>query len=143
MQHLSCNGGGPHARSHSLLPCSHILDEAQSWLDSRLSRLHPATWTHDILCDPLIADADRLKIVTVMWSIWHSRNRWTHDREEINPMISIKRTRESLAHLELPRDQAKILPDHGWRPPEDGIVKITTDETICSESSKGGLGGVT
>jgi hypothetical protein len=62
-----------------------------------------------------------VKIVTVMWSIWHSRNRWKHDEEQTDPVFSVKATREALALLEFPWQQV-ILPGHGWQPPE--FIKI-------------------
>jgi hypothetical protein len=39
----------------------------------------------------------------------------------------LKMTRDALALMELPRHHARILPGHGWRPPEEGWVKINTD----------------
>jgi hypothetical protein len=64
---------------HAMITCSHartFWDEARRWLDVDLPRLHPITWAKDILCDQRFTDQDRTKIITVMWSIWHSRNRW-------------------------------------------------------------------
>jgi ribonuclease HI len=86
-------------------------------------------------------DQERAKIITVMWSIWHSRNRWKHDEEHLDPVISVKRTREALSLLDIPGKQI-ILPGHGWRPPELECIKINTDGAINSAEGIGGAGGV-
>jgi hypothetical protein len=46
--------------------------EARRGLDLKLPELHPSTWTRDILCDQIISEKDRPKIITVMWAIWTS-----------------------------------------------------------------------
>ena len=130
---------------HALIHCSHarrFWDEAQLWFDFRLPNLHPDTWSRDILCDPRFTDQVRAKIVSVMWSIWHSRNRWTHDKEALDPGSAMQIIRETLALLELPRDHAAVLPGHGWRPPENGVLKINTYAAIDSDQCRGGAGGV-
>lgn len=130
---------------HALIHCSHakrFWDEAQSWFDFSLPRLHLDTWRKDILCDPRFSDQTRAKIVSVMWSIWHSRNRWTHDKEESYKRNVMWIIRETLTILELPREQAAVFPGHGWRPPELGCTKINTDAAINSEACKGGAAGV-
>ena len=118
---------------HALIYCSHAKQfwiKAQYRLDVRLPRLHPLTWTRDIVCDAQFSVEERAKIISVMWSIWHSHNRWTHDSEGYNPSHAIRHIRESLALLEVPLQQARVLPGHGWRPPEFGEVKINSDSAI-------------
>ena len=130
---------------HALIHCSHaqrFWEEAQSLFEFRLPRLHPNTWARDILCDDRFTDQVRAKIISVMWAIWHSRNRWTHDEETTDPVFSVRRIREDLAMLDLPRYHAKILPGYGWRPPDDGWVKVNCDGAINVSSGTGGAGGV-
>ncbi|KAE8817400.1 Ran-specific GTPase-activating protein 2 [Hordeum vulgare] len=69
-------------------------------------------------------------MISVMWSIWHSRNRVTHDDEQLDPFISVKRIWEDLALLDIPQSHASILPGHGWGPPAEGVIKINTDATV-------------
>jgi hypothetical protein len=76
-----------------------------------------------------------VKIVMVMWSIWHSRNRWKHDEEQTDPVFSVKATREALALLEFPWQQV-VLPGHGWRPPEGEFIKINTDGSVNTAEDK-------
>jgi hypothetical protein len=57
---------------HALIYCSHAQRfwmEARRGLDLKLPELHPSTWTRDILCDQIISEKDRPKIITVMWAI--------------------------------------------------------------------------
>jgi hypothetical protein len=130
---------------HALIKCSHARNfwrEAESWLKIKLPTLHPDTWTKDILCDPIIPESDRSVIVTIMWSIWTSRNNIVHDKGSLDHVQSLKMTRDALALMELPRHHARILPGHGWRPPEEGWVKINTDAGISSDTARGGAGGI-
>ena len=77
-----------------------------------------------------------------MWSIWHSRNRITHGEERIDPAHLVRLTREALALLDIPLKQAKVLPGHGWRPPEPGFITCNTDAATRRDDGKGGAGGV-
>jgi hypothetical protein len=52
------------------------------------------------------------------------------------------RTRNDLAMLDIPRRQVMVLPGFGWRPPDEGCIKINTDAGVASEARKSGAGGV-
>jgi hypothetical protein len=128
---------------HALISCvTRFWEEAQSWMDFTLPRLHPDTWSRDIMCDQMFSEQDRAKIITTMWAIWTSRNSWTHDRGSFNPAQALKMAKEALAILELPKKDATILPGHGWRPPDVDSVKINTDGGLSLEARTGGAGGV-
>ena len=130
---------------HALLECSHaghFWEEAQQLFDFKLPRLHPVTWAEDIICYVRFTSRDRAVTVSVMWAIWHSRNRLTHGEDQLDPASSVRRTREALSLLEVPRQLAMIMSGHGWRPPEEGFVTINTDAAIKREDGKGGAGGV-
>ena len=130
---------------HALIHCSHakcFWEEAYAWFGLRLPRLHPDSWARDITCDPRFTNDDRAKITTIMWSIWHSRNRIKHGEEGRNPTATIRATKEAIALLHLPRRDVMILPGFGWRPPDEGVVKITTDGALNFADGRGGAGGV-
>ena len=130
---------------HALIQCSHarrFWSEASAWFDPRLPRLHPRSWARDILCGDRIRDEDRAKIITIMWMIWHSRNRIKHGEEGRDPIAAIRSTREALVLLELPRNEATVLPGHGWRPPESGMTKISCDGALNVAEGRGGAGGI-
>ena len=50
--------------------------------------------------------------------------------------------RDALMVLELPSKHASILPGHGWRPPDPGVIKVNTDAAMCMDTDKCGAGGV-
>ena len=129
---------------HALIHCSHgrsFWDEAEKWFDFKLPRLHPTTWARDIMSDPIILNGDRAKIVSVMWSIWHSRNRWTHDEERLDPANSLRIIRETLAILELPKDLALALPGLGWLPRKMTVLRLIRMRALTVSGSKGGWWG--
>src|SRR4051812_4673062 len=91
---------------HALIHCSHAKQFwAAAWdiFDLHLLRLHPLTWTKDILLDPMSREEDRCMIITIMHTIWTSRNRWTHEKEGFHPVQAIKTVQETLAILDLPK----------------------------------------
>lgn len=104
--------------------------------------LHALTWSKDVICDPRFYESDCAKLVTIMWAIWTSRNNITCDKGGLNPIQSMKMTREMLALLDLPREHARLLPSHGWRPPKEDEIKINIDGNVAMEARRGGVGGV-
>jgi hypothetical protein len=130
---------------HALISCAHargFWDEAQSWLNFTLAKLHPNTWARDITWDPMFSAPNRAKLVTTMWMIWTSRNSWTHNCGCFNHVHSIKLAKEPLAILELPKKMGAMLPGHGWRPLDIDVVKINTDGGLSLEARNGGCGGI-
>ena len=128
-----------------LVTCDHarrFWEEGKEWLHISLPKLHPATWSKDILCDHMFLDSERPKIITTMWAIWSSLNSCSHDRGAYDPAHSLKMVKEALVILELPKKLAVILPGHGWRPPEDDVVKINTDGGLSLDAHQGGAGGI-
>ena len=59
-----------------------------------------------------------------------------------DPTAAIRSTREALALLELPQKETNVLPGFGWRPPEPGMIKITTDGALNVAEGRGGAGGI-
>ena len=104
---------------HALIHCSHAQRfwvEARVWFDIHLHRLHLNSWSRDILCDPRFSDKDRPLIITIMWSIFHSKNRIKHNEDGTDPMTSMRMTKESLAILELPQN-LPLSPSWTWMAP--------------------------
>lgn len=130
---------------HALLRCAHAAsfwEEVEQLFDFQMPILQPITWAKDIICGEQFTSRDRAILVSVMWSIWHSRNRLTHGEDKLDPAMSVHRTRETLALLDIPRRHALVMLGHGWRPPEPGFVTINTNAGIKCEDGKGGVGGV-
>ena len=93
----------------------------------KLPRMHPLTWTKDIICAPFFTQKDRAVITTVMYSIWTSRNNLTHGDVGFVPAKSMEMIKETLQALEMSRDgdfPKSIRPCCKWKEPLDGTVKI-------------------
>ena len=120
----------------------HYFDATPKCLNVKRPTLHPLTWSRDILCDDIFSESERATLVTVMWTIWTSRNNITHDKAAFNPSQSMRKVRETLAVPELPSEHARTLSGHGWRPPELGWIKINIDGSIAMDARRGGTGGV-
>ena len=130
---------------HALLTCSHakkFWDAALERFDIKMPALHPHTWAADILMDERFKSDERCRIITIMYYVWSSRNRWTHDREVFDPVQAVKWVHEMLALLELPKRKSTLAGGQCWRPPDAGWVKINTDAAISAPFSTGGAGGV-
>ncbi|XP_073353887.1 uncharacterized protein [Aegilops tauschii subsp. strangulata] len=130
---------------HALIHCSHsqrFWEEARQLLDIKLPRLHPSTWATDILCDARFSTRERASMISMMWSIWTSRNQWTHEGDKLDPANSVRLTREALALLDIPLQHVNTLPGHSWRPPEAAQIKINTDASTIRDEGKSGARGV-
>jgi hypothetical protein len=77
-----------------------------------------------------------------MYSIWTSRNRITHDKEDFDPVQTLKKIKEELYMLEFQGNISKSPPGQLWRPPDPGWIKINTDGATHGQELKGGGGGV-
>jgi hypothetical protein len=112
---------------HALISCSHaqrFWEEGRRMFDLKLPRLHQNTWAKDILCDPMFSDDQRCTIISIMYAIWSSRNRWVHDDEPYDPILSMRKIREELYMLEMQRIrnlQRDNVGDHLIR---DGLKSI-------------------
>ena len=136
---------GDETLMHALIACSHaqrFWEEARKLLDLKLPRLHSGTWSRDILCDQMFTDKQRVQIISIMYSIWSSRNRVVHDDESYDPKLSLKKIREELQLIDYQEGNPKTLLGQCWRPPDPGWIKINTDGAINAEEHKGGGGGV-
>jgi hypothetical protein len=121
---------------HALIECSHahmFWAAAKDILLVKLPRLHPITWARDILCGSLVPEKDIARIISVMYTIWTSRNKVTHGEAVFNPSKSMEFILEAMDTLELPKEQrsAKPLrPACTWHGPPEGFTKINSDGGI-------------
>jgi hypothetical protein len=68
--------------THALTTCSHaqrFWEEVRKILDLKLPRLRNRTWSRDILCDQRFSEKQRVQTISIIYSIWSSRNQWAHD----------------------------------------------------------------
>jgi hypothetical protein len=91
----------------------------------------------------MIFDKVHPRIITVMLAIWTSKNIVVHEKGSLDPIQSMKLTREALALLDVPRQHARTLPGYGWWQPDVDYVKINTDAGIAFNTLMGGARGIT
>jgi ribonuclease HI len=132
---------------HVLIECSHakqFWSAAKEILLLKLPKLHPLTWTKDILCDPRYTPDERAKIITVMYNIWTSRNNITHGEMGYNPAKSMEFISETLSLLEMPKKTPtkEARRASQWSRPTQGFVKINLDGAIQEEESRAATGAV-
>jgi ribonuclease HI len=131
---------------HALIECSHaklFWEAAKGLLLIKLPRLHPLTWAKDILCEKAFSQKERAIIISVMYSIWSSRNNLTHGEAGYNPAKSIELVKETLQTLEFPRENPRpIRPVAKWQRPPDGFVKINSDGAFNTSDNLAATGVV-
>jgi hypothetical protein len=121
---------------HALIECSHaqmFWAAAKEILLVKLPRLHPTTWARDILCGSLFLEKDIARIISVMYTIWTSRNKVTHGEAVFNPSKSMEFIHEAMQTLEFPKEQRSAkspTPVCTWHGLLDGFTKINSDGGI-------------
>jgi ribonuclease HI len=108
----------------------------------KLPKLNPATWARDILDPSLIKKYDAAVVVSVMWAIWGSRNKYNHGEEKYQPLKSMELVYEFVKSLDIPMTESviadSIIPR--WKRPPAGWLKINTDGAISALESSAGAG---
>jgi hypothetical protein len=130
---------------HALIECSHaklFWEAVKEILNLKLPRLHQDTWTKDIICDSIISEEDRPKIITIMYSIWDSRNKWTHGEKGYNPVSTIGFVRDTLLCLDLPPPQRPLprRPECRWQ--AEGVIKMNSDGAFAVTERAAVGGGI-
>jgi hypothetical protein len=74
---------------------------ASDILNVKLPNLLPVTWAADILTEAWWSTEERAKVITVMWSIRSSSNRWMHGEKGFDPAIAVEAVRDKLLELQL------------------------------------------
>ena len=126
---------------YALVECNHarlFREAAKELLLVKLPRLHPLTWARDIISAPMFTRNDRVVIISVMYSIWPSRNKVMHGEAAFVPAKTMEDISDTLLTLEMPRDgdAPKVTrPSCKWRKPPDDTVKLNSDAAIRSENN--------
>jgi hypothetical protein len=71
----------------------------------KIPRLHPATWTRDLLSTEMCSKKDGAFIICGIWSMWNGRNARRHGRDEWSAKAAVKHIAamvEELLCLEFP-----------------------------------------
>jgi hypothetical protein len=133
---------------HALTEYSHaklFWSAAKELLQIKLPRLHPRTWAVDILCEQAILEKDRAMMITLMYSIWNSRNNVTHGEKVYDPWKSLEFVTETVLSMELPHDLRRPVqprPRCLWQKPPIDVVKLNSDGAIQATLGVAGSGVV-
>jgi ribonuclease HI len=132
---------------HALMECAHaklFWAAAGDIFHMKLPRLHPDSWTEDILCGSSFNQGERERIISIMFAIWDSRYRWTHDSHGYDPSSTMQIISDTMGHLENKKEQksSMVKPFIKWQAPRQGIVKLNSDGAIREESGVAASGGV-
>lgn len=89
----------------------------------------------------IISKDDAAVMITLMWSIWHSRNSYTHGEEEYQPHQSMIIIEEIVRALDIPvKEKMRVQQKVQWRAPVVGWIKLNTDGATDSDRALGGAG---
>jgi hypothetical protein len=113
-------------------------------LNLKLPRLHLSTWAKDIICKKMILEDDRLKIITIMSSIWESGNKCSsHGESGYNFIVTMEFVRDTLLSLEMPPVLHRPLStkhDRRWKIPLDGVIELNFDGAMAIQEGVAGGG---
>lgn len=101
----------------------------KEYVEINLPTLHLVTLAKDLL-DPLFVDQRTGAIaISVMWAIWSSRNKYTHDEIKYQPIKSMQIVDELLSSLEIPVQEQGKGSDRAerWKSSDTGWIKINSD----------------
>ena len=108
---------------HSLMECDHarrFWEAAERFYGIDIPRLHPLSWSQDLLDQRLYKKDVAAIMITVMWVVWHTRNNYTHGELVYQPIKSMVIIEEIIRALEIPeRQKSKITARPRWLPPDE------------------------
>lgn len=133
---------------HVLVNCDHahlFWEEAEDFFEFKLPRLHPETWSRDLLDSSFMARDKAAVAISVMWSIWANQNKYAHDEVQFQPRRSMEIINELIASLYVPVANGGAAPVRArikWQPPDTGWIKINTDGAVRQVQRRAGVGVV-
>jgi hypothetical protein len=131
---------------HALIDCEHAKSfwrVAQEFFELKLPRLHPHTWSKDILDREIVSKKDAAVAVSVMWTIWGSRNSYNHGEVKYQPLRSIELVDELIKAIDipLPGPVARTVPEvQKWKRPEESWLKLNCDGALNFQEKVAGTG---
>jgi ribonuclease HI len=132
---------------HALVECTHaqlFWTAAKDAFNLKLPNLHPETWAEDVLTEVSFQNLDREMAISLMASIWDSRNKWSHDDHGFDPKSTVEFISETLVLLQgfkSKKGKAK-KPLCTWKAPPVGVVKLNSDGAIRIAEGLAASGGV-
>lgn len=129
---------------HALVQCEHARMFWNATLDFfqvKLPKLHPSTWTLDLLDSKMVQKDQATIIISVMWTIWSSRNKYTHEEIKYQPHKSVELVDELIKSMNIPSPaRAATVSTLVWRPPAHGWTKMNTDGALNQSEREAAMG---
>jgi hypothetical protein len=88
-----------------MVQCDHALpfwEAATDFFSLKLPRLHPVTWTMNVVDPSFLNKRDASIAISVMWAIWTSRNKYTHGEVVYQPRKAMELVDEFIKALDIP-----------------------------------------
>jgi hypothetical protein len=130
---------------HSLMQCDHAIAfwaATSRFFNLKIPKLNPATWARDVLDHNLVPRDEVAVMITLMWTICHFRNSYTHGEKEYQPQQLMMIIEEIVRSLELPLKEIapNLAVDMKWQAPDKGWIKVNSDEATEADRGIGGAG---
>jgi hypothetical protein len=133
---------------HALIECEHARSfwrSTEEFFDLKLPRLHPGTCSRDVLDCDFLCNRDAAVAVSVMWTIWGSRNSYNHGEVKYQPLKSMDLVDELIKSLEIPSAPVTTPASTGvpkWSKPDHGWLKLNCDGALDMNAERAGVGVV-
>ena len=136
-------GNDNETKFHALVECEHaklFWSAAQDLFDLKMPRLNPATWSRDVLDADIMSKREAAIAVSVMWTIWGSRNSYNHGDVKYQPLRSVELVDELIKSLEIPAQEDPSAVVQKWARPALGWMKLNTDGALNLQDGVAGAG---
>ena len=138
--------GQPETSMHAIFHCTwarSFWDEIKILTGIKIPKLHPQSWTLDLVDGTKVSQADACVICCGAWAIWTERNTRRHGEAGRTIAQSVKWVTDTVMDLVMagkenlvkaPKVKAK------WSPPENGVIKVNVDASFDENTNQGSSG---
>ena len=138
--------GQPETSMHAIFCCTwarSFWDEIKILTGIKIPKLHPQSWTLDLVDGTKVSQADACVICCGAWAIWTERNTRRHGEAGRTIAQSVKWVTDTVMDLVMagkenlvkaPKVKAK------WSPPENGVIKVNVDASFDENTNQGSSG---
>ncbi|RLN04506.1 hypothetical protein C2845_PM13G11980 [Panicum miliaceum] len=111
----------------------------------KLPRLHPDTWTRDLLTGDLCSSMEAALLIYGVWSLWSGRNDRRHGRKQWSAVAAAKHIASMVEDLICLQQKDVVQPpsrNGTWSKLESSWCKVNTDASFLKTPCTGGGGAV-
>lgn len=124
----------------------------QCWDHVNLSYdMRPVEFAPDWLLSKIndASSEEVVKVCTVLWGIWYWRNKRVWEDKSVTPAFAMDGSFKSLSEWQRARrmelgakKKGQVNKECRWSPPEDGVLKLNVDASVCSGAETFSVGMV-